>query len=518
MIYSLRNYYEEAGISPVPEWAGDATLQFYDKDTGGMSPGRPRWHQVTGLSLLLKNTRSALFDDMGSGKTLQMQAAALWYADAGNKVICVMPPILIQQFIESLHETFLGLPKWLKIEAYRGTVAQRNKLLARWEKSGFPHIVVATYEMFRKEACSFNSKGYEVLIADECKLLSNPNTDTFLAVQTFLGEYGERALILANGTPAYNQLVDLYGYIELLTPWAYRGIYDFYMQHVDVEQISVSYQDRNGETRSRSVDKIVGYRDKEKLFKNLYAQARRVETDEVQELPDLNIVPLSVEMHEKHAAAYKQFVDERLLVFSDNSIVDGTNASALRQRCGKLINSPEDFQLKCEASNILMAEQLMESIDVANNKVVVFAYYRKTVEKLAERWQKWKPAVIYGGGNNNEGEKNRFLNSPDCRVAIINYESGGVGLNLQKDCHNIICVETIGVPGAFMQAVKRVHRQGQKHHVTVYVLVAKGTLAVTQYRNMADKKDEIDQVVSKDKLREELFGELPRKAVDTLAA
>ena len=243
-----------------------------------------------------------------------------------------------------------------------------------------------------------------------------------------------------------------------------------------------------------------------------------METDEVQELPDLNIVPLSVEMHEKHAAAYKQFVDERLLVFSDNSIVDGTNASALRQRCGKLINSPEDFQLKCEASNILMAEQLMESIDVANNKVVVFAYYRKTVEKLAERWQKWKPAVIYGGGNNNEGEKNRFLNSPDCRVAIINYESGGVGLNLQKDCHNIICVETIGVPGAFMQAVKRVHRQGQKHHVTVYVLVAKGTLAVTQYRNMADKKDEIDQVVSKDKLREELFGELPRKAVDTLAA
>lgn len=52
MIYSLRNYYEEAGISPVPEWAGDVTLQFYDKDTGGMSPGRPRWHQVTGLSLL----------------------------------------------------------------------------------------------------------------------------------------------------------------------------------------------------------------------------------------------------------------------------------------------------------------------------------------------------------------------------------------------------------------------------------------------------------------------------------
>lgn len=507
MNYTLHQYFEEAQVTPIPDWFRHVELWFYNKDTGQMEPGKPRWHQITGLNMIMSHTRSGLFDDMGTGKSCQMQAAAIWYADAGNKVICLMPPILIQQFIDSIHDTFRGLPPTIRIEAYRGTVAKRNKLVERWQKDGAPHIVVTTYELFRKEFPIFQTMNYEVVMADECRLLSNPNTETYSAIELFLGKYGEKALVLANGTPAYNQLVGLYGYIELLTPWAYMGLHDFYIQHVDVEDITVNYRDKEGNDRSRSVEKITGYRNKELLYKNLYAQARRVETHEVQELPELNIIPMKVEMEDRHWNCYKQFVEERIMLFPDGTMINGTNASSLRQKCGKLINSPEDFQLKTEAANLQMAEQIMGEIDLTQNKVVVFAYYRQTVEKLAKKWAKWNPAVIYGGGNNNEAEKNRFLNKADCRIAIINYESGGVGLNLQRDCHNIICVETIGIPGAFMQAIKRVHRQGQKHNVNVYVLIAKGTLAVNQYRDMTSKKEEIDQVVSRDKLKAELLGE-----------
>ena len=405
-----------------------------------------------------------------------------------------------------------ALLKHLRLEIYAGDRKKRNRMVERWQKDGFPHFAVMTYQLFRKEFSIFVENGYEYVVADEANLLNNPRTDTHLGVHYFLGDkYGEKGLLAMDGSPANNQLIDLWGKIKLITPNAYLSTHDFYMQHVDVEDITVSYQ-RDGETMQRSVEKITGYRNREYLFQNFYRQARRVETREVQELPELNIETVEVDLSKQHMDQYRQLVNEKILFFEDGSMIEAVAASKLRQLCAQSVNNPSEIGLECDSAVLEMADSLLASANVAENKVVVFCHYRKTVERLRERWAKLNPATIYGGADNDK-QRDKFLDDESCRVALINYQSGGFGLELQHVAKTVICVEPTGVPGHFRQSIKRVHREGQKDKVNVYVLIASGTVFAKLFRDMEEKQSSNDSVVSRAQLLRELLGEDTTEAV-----
>lgn len=68
----------------------------------------PLSHQLSGTRLALRNSRFGLYDEPGCGKTLIAQLYGLYYADYGNKVLVLMPPILLQQFKRSMADTFPG--------------------------------------------------------------------------------------------------------------------------------------------------------------------------------------------------------------------------------------------------------------------------------------------------------------------------------------------------------------------------------------------------------------------------
>lgn len=502
--YSLRDMFVEAKISPaqIPDWFPEIKLRH-----PSIEGFRPRFHQITGLNLMFTHTRCALFDEQGTGKTLPAQAALVWHAAVGNRPVALMPPVLMEQFKDSFETTFEGIGQHVQMQFYKGTVAQRSALLDKWKASQKLPIIVMTPEIFRKEFAAFMELDCCALFCDECKYWANPESDTFKAIAHFLGAPGQKVLVGMNGTPAKNNLADLYGYIKLLSPSCYRSRLHFYSRHVEQKEVNIRYN-KSGNLVERKIKVIDRFINTDTLRNNLYEHARRVEKKDVIDIPEKQIIEVAVKLSAAHEKAYINFCTARFVEFSDGTALSGEQTATLRQVAAQSVVNTEILKVK-ESSAVLEAvETLLDSIDLDASKVVIAAYYNKTVELLAERLKSFNPAVIYGpSGSRNAKEAERFKTEGDCKICIVNYQSGGVGLNFQDVCHYGIAAEPTTVPGDFDQWTDRMHRSGQKKKTTIYTIVPKNTIWVKMNQAMLKKKAWNKSVVATDLLKKELLGQ-----------
>ncbi len=503
MTYSLRDYFIEAkaSMSSIPDCFSSIFLRHPTVDQF-----KPLWHQVTGLNLILVNSRSALFDQQGCGKTLPAQAAMIWNAVMGNRPIALMPPILIDQFIQAFYDTFEGATGYTDIVAYRGTKKERNTLLLEWQNKETLPIIVMTPEIFRKEFTAFKALNCLALFCDECKYWANTSTKISRAINLFLGNYGDKILVGMNGTPAKNNLADLYGYIRLLTPWVYKNKMEFYNAHVVEKEVPIRYN-KNGASVTRDIKIIDSFKNIGKLKENLYLQARRVEKKDVLELPPKHIINFNFHLNKKHKLAYDEFCFARFMEFDDGSAISGEQTATLRQIAAQSIANPSLFNIDEESSLLEAVGELLDEINTNDNKVCIAAHYNKTIEVIAEKFKELNPAIVYGPtSSNNSKQIEKFKTDDSCRILIANYQSGGVGLNLQDVCHYAIAAEPTTVPGDFEQWTDRIHRTGQKENTTIYALIATDTIWVKMVASMLNKYKWNAAVVNLNVLKDELAG------------
>jgi hypothetical protein len=96
---TLNDLLRQAGVNEDYQFADDILIH----------PERiPEPHQIRNLNSLLVNMTWGLFDEPGTMKTLPVQAWALYLAGHGHRVLAVMPPVLLDQFTEAMHFTFIG--------------------------------------------------------------------------------------------------------------------------------------------------------------------------------------------------------------------------------------------------------------------------------------------------------------------------------------------------------------------------------------------------------------------------
>ena len=117
------------------------------------------------------------------------------------------------------------------------------------------------------------------------------------------------------------------------------------------------------------------------------------------------------------------------------------------------------------------------------------------VDALVDRLKEYSPARIYGGVTlqQREAEKSRFISDPRCRVMVCNIQSGGTGIDgFQQVCCNVAFAEFASTSTDMEQAEDRLHRGGQERPVTVYYLIARGTID----EDMAEVLDEKKRVLA----------------------
>lgn len=476
-------------------------------------PFELRPHQYNSLQGMLAWDRMGLFDQTRTGKTVVMHLAAIYLAKYGYKSIFLMPPILFDQFSLALGD--IGSHGLRATIFNQGPVRRINLLKKIREGELAMDVLIMTKEIFKSNLTELMAAGFNALFFDECHMglqkakMKTPKGErtTYGSVKFFIDNTQNGRLVLATGTPIYNEIIGTYPLISLKTPNAYRNETDFQLTHVTFKQMMI--RTPRG-VRTIAVPDSNNYLEVELLTENLHKQATRARKLEVLDMRVPNVQEVPIHLNPKHMALYKQVVTERVLEVG-SELVDARSSGQLRSLAMQIITDPSIAVHPAPQNTIVDAiNTLFNSIDVKHNKVLLFATYNRSVEALAKAFKALNPAVVYGpnGAEKNRASANRFITSDDCRILIANPQAGGVGLTLGGICQNVIFVEPVSTPGEFDQAASRVILDKQTEPVSVYILRILNTISPKTIDVMLGRMAQSKQV-SKDKksLLDELLGE-----------
>lgn len=496
----------------------------------------PMPHQLDMLRLYVSEMRYMDAGEPGTGKTLPAHAHGILMASLGNKVAYTMPPKLIDQFEEELYDYFPGITHYLKFGKLNVPAAKKQKLIAEWDKEGWPDILFLSYDGYREfndvskqkkvgknqwyyqdgtkwdedlggqaftkdgrvvsksghaandKHLLLHRKGYNVLFFDEAHNLCGLDSIISRSVEAVAKD--DVAIYLMTGTPVPTVPTDAYGLIRLINPGAYVSQSSFERQHVIYKRIRVQQG-----PRLREVKIPDRYVQTDKIHEALFAKARRIQKRDVVKLPEPLVTDVKVRLSGAHQKLYKDVIKDNFALLGD-VILTPENSSQLRHMSLQVISCPTVFNPDIEMETELFnsTKDLVETIDPAQNKIVVFAYYRGAIEFLKEKFSEYNPAVLYGETTDGTAQVNKFKNDDSCRMIILNWLSGGAGLNLQVASH-IIFYELPTTPKDAQQAIARCDRTGQQNIVNVYFMRVMSTLSDRNFKKLLEAEDNVNKVV-----------------------
>jgi SNF2 family DNA or RNA helicase len=209
------------------------------------------------------------------------------------------------------------------------------------------------------------------------------------------------------------------------------------------------------------------------------AYLRRTQGDVLTELPERVEIEEWVDLSESDVQAYllakSDMMSRRLAI----NIGDGTRTSAKYERLREILEEHAD----------------------AGRKVVVFSYFRQTIEDVC---------AIAGGAPRITGDTSgaqrqqiidQFISNPSARVLVSQIEAGGLGINLQA-AQVVVLMEAQFKPSIEWQAIARVHRMGQSRSVMVHRLLARDTIEERLVQLIAEKTQIFRQFAHESSVRD----------------
>ncbi|MGK2884394.1 MAG: SNF2-related protein [Rhodococcus sp. (in: high G+C Gram-positive bacteria)] len=443
--------------------------------------------QIEAINDLAPKINQGHWLDMGVGKTFIATAVMLYHKIVhGHQGVVIMPPILIRQWARWLAE----ITPAVTITEYRGTPDQRKGM-------GFDNDFVLTgVQIFKKDyekfVTYFSGRHFTTTVDEAAPMVSNVESANHQRIYEFSLAHPQLVL---SGTPM-NDVMGAYGLMKFSAPGTYRNLAAFTNDHVE----SVDFY-----------KKPTGFKNLEMLRENMLINSKRVLFQDVFKNTETPLFePIYYDLEKAHYKLYTKLAEEQLLLLPDGGKIDGTTANKLTHALGQIVCNYGHFSGKDAdvASVVEMIEQKLT--ELGTGRLVVFAHYKRTVATLKERLKRFGAVTINSEVTEAQKEKHlqRFMNDPSCRVIVMQFISGGKGLDgLQHVCNHIFFAEPCQQPRDFHQAVARLHRLGQKNRVHVMMGIANGTTQVRGFKNLLVNDSVVAQVIrTAYELRKVIFG------------
>jgi SNF2 family DNA or RNA helicase len=387
-----------------------------------------RRYQTFGARYLILQERALLGDDMGLGKTVQVLAAmSHLHALGARHFLVVAPNSVIINWCREVEKHTEMSPVLLH-------GSERDERLAQWRTEG--GVAITTYGTLSKLIDDIETVDY--FAADEAHMAKNPAAIRSQAV----AQAADRSqyVALMTGTALENRLSELQYLVQIVQPGLMPEL-------------------------NKIIDHPSGLIKPEDVVRALApAYLRRTQADVLTELPERVELEEWVDLTEADKKAYDaakiDMMSRRLAV----NVGDGTRTSAKYER---------------------LSEILEEHVD-AKRKVVVFSYFRQTIEDVC---------ALAGGAPRITGDTSgaqrqqiidEFSTDPTATVLVSQIEAGGLGINLQA-AQVVILMEAQFKPSIEWQAIARVHRMGQSRSVMVHRLLARNTIEERLVQLIAEK-------------------------------
>lgn len=376
-----------------------------------------------------------------------------------------------------LGKTFTGAEKLMSDRCWKRAlvVCQKSKV-ADWVDHFEAHYDMQVVDLTKQDVCrdveSVMVVNYDLiwrrpklmelddlaLMFDESSLLQNAMSKRTKAAMKLAGKAD--TLVLLSGTPVDGKYERLWTQLNMLG-WRIDEKL-FWRQYVESETTM-----REG----FPITKVTGYKNEERLVRKMKELGCDfLKTDDVIDLPDQRFIRIDVPMSEY----YRKFAKTNVITAFGRDFVGDTvfgDLTAKRQLAAAYSRA------KLEAFGDLLSS--------TSKRLVVFYNFDVELEGLTEELA--KRGRPYGVLNGKTHDLSPFFDTDD-GVALIQYQSGAMGVNLQQ-ADTCVYFSPPLASSLFEQSKKRIHRVGQDKPCTYYELVSKGTIEEKIYDTLAMRHD-----------------------------
>lgn len=417
---------------------------------------RPHPYQTSAIEWVVNKKRCALFLDMGLGKTVSTLSAIRLLKDCAEveRTLVVAPKKVAESTWAS------ECAKWdhlnhLKVVKVMGTANQRTEAL---NQEADIYVVGRDTLPWMLEHFG-NRFPFDCLVLDELTSFKNPKAQRFKVVKKWTRKVSR--VIGLTGTPTPNSLLDLWAQLYCIDQGERLGKFvtkfrEQYFNAIQLGHFATKYTIRNGSER-QILDKIADI--------CLTMQAKDYLT-----LPELTEITERIELPATLMKRYAQFERDQVATLSDTEIT-AANAAAMMNKLSQFASGRiYDDDHMVHHVHDEKVDRLAEIVEQAQSPVLVFYQFKHEVSYIAEKLKGYKVRTYEGEAELNDWNEGKI------NVLLAHPASTAYGLNMQHGGHYIVWYGTGFNLEQYQQANARLHRQGQKHHVTAYRLVCAGTV------------------------------------------
>ncbi|KAF2120238.1 DNA repair and recombination protein RAD26 [Lophiotrema nucula] len=488
-----------------------------------------REHQRDGVQFLYEcimgmrceGEGAIMADEMGLGKTLQT-ITLLWTLMKQNpidgnspvvtKALIVCPAGLIGNWQREIR-------KWLGNERIGVFVVdskdRKNKKITNFTMGKAYNVMIVGYEMLRVVQDELKKgSGVDIVIADEGHRLKTANNKAMLAIQSL---NTERRIILS-GTPLQNDLGEFYTAIDFVNPGLLgkRAAFkrEFENPIVRSRQPNASESEiEKGEARWKELVSLTGQfmirRTAEVLAKYLPPKtehivfckptvAQATAYRNVLASPIFAVALGNTDMALPLINVLKKLCNSPSLL---RSTKDGDNTpSEMLQSLLPLV--PQNILASHAASaKLRVLDSLIHKIrTTTKEKIVIVSNYTTTLDMIQQLLVSLSYKYLRLDGSTPAAKRQSLVekfNRTDQKEAfafLLSAKSGGVGLNL-IGASRIVLFDIDWNPATDLQAMARIHRDGQKLPCKIYRLLVQGALDEKIYQRQVMKMGLANAVV-----------------------
>jgi SNF2 family DNA or RNA helicase len=451
-----------------------AELDAYEPQLPATLQAELRDYQVEGFRWLARlahwGVGACLADDMGLGKTVQALALLLLRAPAGPALVVAPTSVCtnwmaeIARFAPTLNAQLFGS-------------GDRSDMLSRLQSFD---VVIVSYGLLQQEAELFAGAAWHTVVLDEAQAVKNAATKRSQAVMALKSDFR----LAVTGTPLENHLGELWNLFRFLNPGLLGSLEQF-----NVRFAAPIEKERDVDARARLRRLIQPF------------MLRRTKTQVLAELPTRTEIVRDIELSKEEVALYENLRRSALERLAESDASAGQQmlqilAEIMKLRracCHPNLVAPE---LALAGSKLAAFGELVEELLANRHKALVFSQFvdhlailRGWLDERGIRYQ-------YLDGSTTMAERKKRVDAfqaGDGDIFLISLKAGGTGLNLTAADY-VIHMDPWWNPAVEDQASDRAHRMGQQRPVTIYRLVARGTIEeqiVDLHRHKRDLADSL---------------------------
>jgi SNF2 family DNA or RNA helicase len=327
-------------------------------------------------------------------------------------------------------------------------------------------VLLTTYGTLPRDLAWYLKQKFRAVVVDEASLMRNPDTDHAKAISRLNAD----ARIALTGTPVENGVRDLWSIFRFIQPGWLGGREDFKQRY------EMAADD------PRAIERL--------RLKVSPFMLRRTKEEVAPELPSKIFIEEYCDLTPDQQGVYRELLTEGRRKVEE--MEDTKNAGAARMRmltvllrlrqasCDLALFENEKFKRLSVTRRSAKLQRLLELVSEAisgNRKILVFSQFQKQLREIEICLnQAGIRSLRLDGQTKNRQELVDIFQSPDGPpVFLISLKAGGYGLNLTA-ADTVIHFDPWWNPAAEAQATDRAHRIGQTRPVTIYRLIARGTV------------------------------------------